>query len=41
MDEEEHHRRLQEALAEEEDPFMREQLKQLYNPLYDGMVQPD
>ena len=33
--------RIKEALANETDPYLREQLEQLYNPLYKGMHDPE
>ena len=29
------------ALDEEEDPYLKEQLQMLYNPLYKGMIDPE
>ena len=34
-------RQIQELLEAETDPFLREQLEQLYNPLYNGMHDPE
>jgi hypothetical protein len=29
------------ALDEEEDPYLKQQLQLLYNPLYKGMIDPE
>lgn len=29
------------ALDEEQDPYLKEQLQMLYNPLYKGMIDPE